>query len=486
MHDQTQMPFLESLRTEKQRAALSFHMPGHKQSLPMNPLLADYLGGNLYPADLVEVNGKIDYLHAPKGALKAAQVLAAEAYGADYTFFSVNGSTVANQAAIMSVARAGQKIIMARASHRSVYGGVVLAGVMPLYLRGDDHPEIGFPLAVSVAEIRDLLNQHDDIAAIHITSPNYYGVLSNTRAIAELAHQHGIPLIVDEAHGGHLHFHDALPASATQSGADCVIQSTHKTQGALTQASMLHINDHGLVNLARIGQILSLLQSSSPSALLMASLDVARMQMATSGREQLTRVLDLCQQARTAINALDGLYCYGTELCRQDAIHAYDPTKLIVRVTDLGYTGFEAYQHLRDHTDVDGEFADLRQMIFSISIADTDKTISRLLDALGELAGHPRPPISAAPASTGTMPLPEVRLTPREAYFAPSRPVPITEAIGAVIAENIIPYPPGIPLLVPGEVLTTEHLSYVRHLQSQGTAIVGAEDPHFQQLQVVL
>lgn len=484
--DQTRMPFLESLMREKHRWQTSFHMPGHKGAMSPHPLLLDFLGGDPHPADLVEINGIIDYLHSPKGALLEAQQLAAEAYGSDTTFFLINGSTVGNEGSIMSVSSAGQKVVMNRASHRSVYGGVVLSGAMPVYLRPQVHPQIGYPLAVTAESVQHLLETHENVAAVHITSPNYYGVISDTATIAEVAHRYGAALLVDEAHGSHLGFHEALPASATYLGADMVIQSTHKTQGALTQGSMLQCNEsQGFVNVARVAQVLSLLQSSSPSSLLLASLDAARHQMAVHGRDLLDRTIQLAMMARQAICEVDGLWCYGDELIGQYGIHAYDPTKLIVRVADLGMTGFEAYDKLRYEHGIDGEFADMRQVIFSVTIGDTEESVGKLVNALRLLAQDKRPAFEYELVNAAPEELPHLAISPREAYFAPSRSVAIREAVGHVSAENIIPYPPGIPLIVPGEVIDEAHLDYLDYLVSKGSGIVGTEDKTLQTVRVV-
>ncbi len=483
--DHTRMPYLASLLIEKERYNTSFHMPGHKGTMTLHPMLEAYIGHEIYAADLVEINGIIDYLHSPKGALKEAQEMAADAYGADHTFFLINGSTVGNEGAIMSVARAGQKVIMARASHRSVYGGVVLSGATPVYIPPEFHPEVGSSLAVRAEVIEQLFQQHDNIVAVHITSPNYYGVLSDTAKIAEIAHRHGAVLIVDEAHGSHLNFHEGLPQSATRLGTDMVIQSTHKTQGALTQASMLHVNSSDRLNLSRLGQVLSLLQSSSPSSPLLATLDFARMQMATQGREQLDHVIGLCASARQKIQQMEGLWCYGDDLLGAHGIYAYDSTKLIIRVTDAGYSGYEAYQILRDTHGIDGEFSDLRHVIFSVTIGDTSASIDKLLGALQVLSDNSRAPISSNDEVAPPAQLPELHITPRDAYFAKSRVVPIAEAIGAIVAENIIPYPPGIPLLVPGEKLEQHHLDYLNYIMGEGSNVVGTEDQSLMTLRIV-
>lgn len=483
--DQTRMPFLESLIVERNRWQTSFHMPGHKGRMELHPMLLDLLGGNPLSADLVEINGIIDYLHSPRGALREAQELAAAAYSADHTFFLINGSTVGNEGAVMSVSSAGQKVIMARASHRSVYGGVVLSGAMPVYIEPDYHPQVGFPLAVRASVIEGLFQQHDHVAAVHITSPNYYGVLSDTAAIAAIAHSHQAALLVDEAHGSHLNFHEKLPASATTLGADMVIQSTHKTQGALTQASMLHCNLSPRINLARVGQVLSLLQTSSPSSILLATLDAARMQMATQGRALLATIIERSHHAREQICQIDGLWCYGDDLIGTSGIYAYDPTKLIIRVTDAGYSGFEAARILRDEYRIDCEFSDLRQVICSVTIGDTQESIDKLIAALRVMASQKRAPMAVGEEVAPPQGLPQLQLSPREAYFAASRPVAIQDAVGKVVAENVIPYPPGIPLLVPGEVMEQRHLDYLHYIVSKGSAVVGMEDKSLRTLRIV-
>ena len=484
--DQTRMPFLESLLAERNRWQTSFHMPGHKGTLPLHPMMEDLLGGNPQPADLVEINGILDYLHSPKGALKEAQELASDAYGADHTFFLINGSTVGNVGSVMSVSADGQQVIMTRASHRSVYGGVVLSGAMPVYIEPEYHPEVGSPLAARVEVVQRLLEANDHVAAVHITSPNYYGVISDTAKIADLAHQHGAALLVDEAHGSHLNFYEGLPESAARLGADMIIQSTHKTQGALTQGSMLHCNDNGMINLGRVAQVLSLLQSSSPSSLLLASLDAARMQMATEGRALLDNAVTLAQKAREAIRAIDGLWCYGDELIGTVGIYTYDPTKLIIRTTDAGYTGYEAYDKLRYEHGIDAEFSDLRQVICSVTIGDTDASINKLVNALRAIAADKRPARSHQAETAPPAGLPKLVISPREAYFAKSRPVPIADAIGEIVAENIIPYPPGIPLLVPGEVMEQHHLEYLHYIMKQGSGVVGPEDKTLQMVRIVI
>lgn len=485
--DQTRTPFLESLIREKTSRPVSFHMPGHKGTKEPHPKLLDYFGGDLNPADLVEINQNIDYLHSPKSDLLHAQKLAAAAYGADETFFLINGSTVGNMAAIMSVVGPGQKVIIPRASHRSVYGALVLSGAVPVYIEPVYHPDIGFPLAVSVQAIATLLEEHPDVVAIHVTSPNYYGVLSDVGAICNLAHSRGIVVLVDEAHGSHLGLHPDWPKSSVSLRADIIVQSTHKTQGSLTQSAMLHLNDNGLVKRTRVAQMLSLLQSSSPSSILLASLDATRMQMATEGREYLAVTLELSKKARDTIRQIDGLWCYGSELIGVTDIFAIDPSKLIIRVNDIGLTGFEASEILRSEYNTEVEFADLRQIICSITVADTQTTVNQLIDALHHLSKYHRQTehgdfmFSKPPDG-----LPRSIINLRDAYFTTkARRVPLEAAVGQILAESIIPYPPGVPLLVPGEVMEQHHFEFLHYFLEKGGSLVGMADPIFRTVAII-
>ena len=487
LDNQMRMPFLESLLTEKAKHKTSFHMPGHKGTSSPHPQLIELLGGDPHPADLVELNYNIDYLHAPKGALVEAQQLAASAYGADHTFFLINGSTVGNIAAIMSIAAPGQKIIVSRASHRSVYAALVLSGAIPIYIESDYHPAIDCPLTVSPEAVKILLEKNPDAVAVHITSPNYYGIMSNAAAICQLAHAHGVPLLVDEAHGSHLNFHRDLPASTVLLRADIIIHSTHKTQGALTQSAMLHVNDNGLVNRSRVAQNLTLLQSSSPSSILLASLDAARMQMAIQGCERLAAAIVYAQKVRDAIRQMDGLWCYGDELISVNGIFAFDPTKLIIRVTDIGYSGFEAFDILQYQYGIDAEFADVKNVICSMTIADTEASAAKLINALRSFSRQKRDGINSdfSPVNLPTG-LPCMRILPRDAFFATKvRVTPIDEAIGQILAESVIPYPPGVPLLVAGEILEQRHVDYIRYLIDKGRDFVGSDDPLLRTVRVV-
>jgi arginine/lysine/ornithine decarboxylase len=319
------------------------------------------------------------------------------------------------------------------------------------------------------------LSEHPDAVAVQITSPNYYGYLSDVAGLIELGHARGIPLLVDEAHGAHLPYHPDLPRSAVSLGADVVVQSAHKTLGALTQAAWLHLSGPR-VSARALQYFLALLQSSSPSVLLTGSLDVARRQMALQGRLLLDRTMRLAQRAREAIRQIPGLWCYGAELVGAQGIAAHDPTKLVVRVAECGLTGTACAAELWTRFALGVEFADPLHIICSITIADTGSKIDALLSALRDIAqkhsGTPPP----ERLELALPPLPQMMLTPRQAQFHSARRVPLSEARDHVCAEQVIPYPPGVPLLMPGEVISAEMIDYVLYLLSRHIRIVGPED----------
>ncbi len=484
--DQTRAPFFEALQTEKAYAPLSFHMPGHKFRGDLLPALADYLGPEWARADLNECSPTVDYLHAPGPALTEAQALAADLVGAETTYFLVNGATAGNQAMLLATAREGRKVIVSRASHRSVYAGLILSGAQPIYVPASVHPRTGLPLAVTTRAIAAALADHPDAMAVHVTGINYYGYLPDLPGLIALAHVHDLPLLVDEAHGAHLGFHPGLPRSAVQHGADVVVQSPHKTLGALTQAAWLHVVGSRVAR-PTVAQALALLQSSSPSVLLTGSLDLARRQLALDGRRLLGRVVALAARARDAIRAIPGLDCYGAELI--DAAYgivAHDPSKLVIDTRASGLTGTQLQARLRRQSRLDVEFADPAHVVCSLTIADDDESVDALLGALARAVAGPRDASGTAePLAVDLPPIPTMALTPRQAFGAPTTPVPLAEALGRVCGEQVMPYPPGIPLLLPGEVVGAEHIAFLRAQLAHGVRLVGPEEPGLRTLRVI-
>ena len=484
MNDQYRTPYYSGLLAYIAKHRASFHMPGHKRGRGVHPDFKAFLGENVFLLDLTEVQG-VDYLHKPTGILREAMDLLADAYGAKESFFLVNGSTVGNQAALMAVGGPGKKILIARNSHRSVVGGLILNGSIPVYLPVNVDPELGITTSVSPEVLREYLEKHD-VDAVFLTNPNYYGVSGNIRELVDIVHEHGLPIVVDEAHGAHFHFHQALPLSAVDAGADLVVQSTHKTLSSMTQSSWMHMNGD-LVDVELLKAALRTLQSSSPNYVLMASLDVARMQMATEGAELLSSALNVAQYLREAINEIPGLQCFGRERVGKYGIFDVDLTKITITVLGLGLTGYKVEQLLNDELGVEVELSDPNNILAFVTIGDDYDNADKLIKAMSNLSERffgKLPPLETAAVHTFPV-LPEVVLTPREAFFAEKKVVPFKEAVGAISAESVVLYPPGIPVIAPGERITEESFDYVMKRKEEGAEVQGTADPELEFIQVL-
>jgi arginine decarboxylase len=456
-----------------QGEAFSFHMPGHKQRPDaLHPDARRLFGDALITNDLSEMGG-FDYLHAPDSSIAAAQERAAQVFGAARTWFLVNGSTGGNLAAVTALTGDGDDLVMLRASHRSVYGGAVLAGAQPRYVpMVHDQAEDGWFLGE--ASLLDDL-QPGDATLLHITRPNYYGMAADLNPWVEAARRLDIALIVDEAHGSHFAFDDRLPTSGLAAGADITIQSTHKTLGGLTQASMLHVSERGLRWADRIGRSLQQTQSSSPSALLSISLDLAADHLRTDGRAKVQSAVDFGLSVAGSIQA-------PLRVVRSTAAQI-DPTKVVIDVSGLGMTGFDASAWLRTNHRIWIELADQHRIVCSLTIGDSAESTQALISALDQLASTPQTGSAVQPSPAWVTPT--AAMLPRRALQAQVEPVPIDRAINRVVAEYVIPYPPGIPLAVPGEVLTGEVLSTLAQYQAIGSRIVGPNDGSVASLLVV-
>lgn len=442
---------------------VSFHMPGHKQRPPSTES-SDALGPDIWKNDVSEMGG-FDYLHAPTGPIAVAETQAAATFGAGRTFFLVGGSTVGNLATFVAHAQDGSNVALTRGSHRSVYAGVVLSGANPHYLpMHHDVDRDGWFLP----ESPDRETLPDELAIVHVTRPNYYGMACDLAPFRDLADATGAVLVVDEAHGSHFGFDPSFPSSALQGGADVVIQSTHKTLRALTQASMLHVRaglDSSLIERA-----LPMLQSSSPSALLSVSLDLARAELDQHADSLFAELLRHTQRARATVAKLSRFELVdGGESGVQR-----DPAKLVIDVSGGGWSGFQAAQWLRDTHQLWVELSDFRRIVCSLTFGDTDDSVSMLVAALTDL--HATPAQKTGEPPLRHLPIPPQAMNPRAALSQPTQTVMIEAAEGRVCAEYVIPYPPGIPLVVPGEVLSPEILSALESFRQAGARVVGPSD----------
>jgi arginine decarboxylase len=482
--NQSQTPIVAALEEWVSTTHAPFYTPGHKRGSGMNSLLSNHWGADVFGWDLPELPG-LDNLHAPSGVIAAAQTLAAEVFGAQQTWFLVNGSTAGVIAAILATCGEGEKIILPRNIHSSAIAGLIHAGAVPIFIDPEYDRELDIAHSITPESVKFALEQHPDTKAVMVVYPTYYGACGDLAAIAEIVHSYDLPLLVDEAHGAHFGFHADLPPGALSIGADLTVQSTHKLLGALTQSSMLHLNS-SRIDRDRISRALRLLQSTSPSYLLLAALDAARQQMALFGEELMSRTIELATLAREKIAQIERLSV--VELAPLTPGCKYlDPTRLTVTVTGLNLTGFAADEILTEQFGVVAELPSLRHLTFIISIGNTATDIDRLVAAFTQLAANYAQPEqlelpSIAPPSNL---LTKMAITPRQADRAPHLSVSAAAAIGKIGAESICPYPPGIPVLIPGEVITLEALDYLRQVLDCGGEVVGCSDPNLATILIV-
>ena len=481
--DQSQTPLFDALMEYVNRETIPFHVPGHKKGIGMDEEFKAFIGENPFKID-VTVFKLVDSLHHPTGAIKNAQELAADAYGAEASFFSIHGTSGAIQAMVMSVVNDGDKIIIPRNVHKSITSGIILSGAIPVYMQPELDKKIGIAHGVTPETVEETLKNNPDAKAVLIINPTYYGVATNIKRIAEIVHSYNIPLIVDEAHGPHLGFNDKLPMSAVEAGADICSQSTHKIIGALTQCSLLHVCTNR-VDINRVQQILSLLQTTSPSYILMASLDCSRRQIALHGEELLDKAIGLSNYARTEINKIPGFYCFGKEILGNLGCYAMDPTKITITCRELGITGYDLDMLLADKYHIQMEMADLYNVLAVGSFGDTKEHIDALLAALKEISndyygkGIRKADFIDFPS------IPEQVQIPREAFTSIKTSIPLMNSIGCISGEFLLAYPPGIPVLCPGERITKEIIDYIQKLKDAGLYVHGTDDPRVENTKVV-
>jgi arginine/lysine/ornithine decarboxylase len=481
--DQNETPLFDALMEYVNRDIIPFHVPGHKKGAGADTEFKNFLGENPFKID-VTVFKLVDSLHHPTGPIKKAQELAADAYGSDAAFFSIHGTSGAIQAMIMSVVNSGDKIIIPRNVHKSVTAGIILSGAIPVYMSPELDKRLGIAHGVTPETVSRTLSQNKDAKAVLIINPTYYGVAADIKKIADIVHSYNIPLIVDEAHGPHLAFNDRLPLSSIEAGSDICCQSTHKIIGAMTQASLLHVNSR-LVDVHRVQQILSLLQTTSPSYILMASLDCARRQIAIDGKQLLDKAIDLSNYARYEINKIPGFYCFGKEIIGNSGVFSLDPTKITITCRDLGITGYDLDMILSNKYNIQMELSDIYNVLAVGSFGDTKKNMDILIKALKEISieyagsNHVKSDFLDIPD------IPRQLKIPREAFNSKRKSVPLKSSIGMISGEFLMAYPPGIPVLCPGEEITRDIVDYIGQLKSTGLYVQGTEDPEVEYIKVV-
>lgn len=482
-YHQSQTPLFTALKEHAQKSPIPFHIPGHKKGRGMDPEFREFIGENALSIDLINI-APLDDLHHPKGVIREAQQLAAEAFGAEHTFFSVQGTSGAIMTMIMTVCQPGDKIIVPRNVHKSVLSAIILAGGRPIFVYPEMDRTLGIAHGITASQIERALGQHPDAKGVLVINPTYFGFASNLKEIVELVHQHGIPVLVDEAHGVLTHFHQKLPISAMDAGADLAATSVHKLGGSLTQSSVLNVQGK-LIHPERVQSIISMLTTTSTSYLLLASLDTARRYLAIHGEEVIERTLQLADDARKQIDEIPGLLCVDRSWLNGKALYDMDETKLIIHLEQLSINGHEAEVWLRENYQIEVELSDLYNLLCLVTPGDDETTISRLITALTKLSEKYYQPNRKKGQEIQLPDIPELVLSPRDAFYCDTITIPLNESAGKIIAEFIMVYPPGIPILLPGERITEENIEYIqKHLQA-GLPVQGTEDPTLQMVKVI-
>ena len=476
---QQSAPIYEALEKFKKMRVVPFDVPGHKRGRG-NPELAALLGEKCVNMDVNSMK-PLDNLCHPISVIRDAEILAAEAFGAAHAFLMVGGTTSAVQSMVLSVVKSGEKIILPRNVHRSVMGAIVLCGAVPVYVNPECDPKLGIPLGMSVSAVERAIKANPDAKAILVNNPTYYGICSDLRSIVKIAHEHNKLCLADEAHGTHFYFGENLPVSAMAAGADMAAVSMHKSGGSLTQSSLLLAGP--AMREGHIRQIINLTQTTSGSYLLLSSLDISRRNLALRGKEAFAGVVSLAEYARSEINDIGGYYAYSKELINGDSIFDFDTTKLSVHTLDIGLAGIEVYDLLRDEYDIQIEFGDLGNILAYISIGDRLRDIERLVGALAEVKR--RFGKSKAGLMTQEYIEPELAVSPQAAFYADKESLPIEETEGRICSEFVMCYPPGIPILAPGERITRRILDYISYAKEKGCSMTGPEDAAIERLNVL-
>lgn len=478
-YTQSNAPLVEAMKRHIKRRTVRFDVPGHKGGRN-DKEYREFIGEKAMTLDVNSMK-PLDNLAHPTSVIKEAQNLAAEAFGAHESYFMVSGTTGAVQAMIMSTCKAGDKIIMPRNVHRSAINALVICGAIPIYINPGTNEKLGIALGMSTDEVKQAISDNPDAKAILVNNPTYYGICSNLEEIVKVAHENDMLVLVDEAHGCHFYFGENLPKTAMAAGADMAAISMHKTGGSLTQSSLLLSNKN--INADYVRQVINLTQTTSASYLLMSSLDATRKNLALYGKDIYRKTVELAEYAREEINKIGGYYAYSHELINGDTVFDFDTTKLSIYTREIGLTGIEVYDILRDDYNIQIEFGDLGNILAIISAGDRGLEIERLISALKEIKRL------YAKDPTGMFDheyiVPKVVLPPQQAFYANKKSYAIKEAIGKISGDFVMAYPPGIPVLAPGEEITEEIVQYIRYSKEKGCLLTGTEDMNVEYINVV-
>lgn len=477
--DQRRAPIYEALQSFRQMRVVPFDVPGHKRGRG-NPELTEFLGEKCISIDVNSMK-PLDNLCHPVSVIREAEELAADAFGASHAFLMVGGTTSSVQTMVLATCKRSDKIILPRNVHRSVINALVLCGAIPVYVNPEVDHRLGISLGMKREQVAKAIAENPDAVAVLVNNPTYYGVCSDLKAIVEMAHAAGMYCLADEAHGTHFYFGREMPLSAMEAGADMSSVSMHKSGGSLTQSSLLLIGPN--LQEGHVRKIINLTQTTSGSYLLMSSLDISRRNLAMRGESVFRQVIAMADYAREEINAIGGYYAFGRELINGDSIFDFDPTKLSVHTRDIGLAGIEVYDLLRDEYDIQIEFGDIGNILAYLSIGDRPQELERLVSALAEIRRRYQSD------SSGLMNQeyidPEVVMSPQEAFYAEKKRVALMESDGCICSEFVMCYPPGIPILAPGERITANILNYIQYAKAKGCSMTGPEDPDIEFINIL-
>ncbi len=477
--NQNRAPIVEALQFVQKNRVVPFDVPGHKRGKG-NPELVALLGEKCVSMDVNSMK-PVDSLVHPTSVIREAEELAAQAFSASAAFFMVSGTTSAVQAMILSTVRQGEKIILPRNVHRSTINALVLCGAVPVYVSPQVNKRLGIALGMSVSDVAAAIRENPEAKAVIVNNPTYYGICSNLPEIVRLAHTGGMKVLADEAHGTHFSFGEDMPVSAIHAGADMAAVSMHKSGGSLTQSSFLLCGPG--VNPNHVRQIINLTQTTSGSYLLMSSLDISRKKLALHGVEIFRKVTEMARYARDEVNRIGDFYAYGRELKNGDSVYDFDETKLAVHTLDVGLAGIEVFDLLRDEYDIQIEFGDIGNILAYLSVGDRFQDIERLVGAMAEIRRRYKKDRSGLMDHEYISP--QVVLTPKDAFYSDKVMLPLEQSAGRIAAEYVMSYPPGIPIVAPGERITKEIIGYISYAREKGCFLTGTQDPEVEQILVI-
>jgi arginine/lysine/ornithine decarboxylase len=480
MFDHKKTPVFTAMQEYRDRKVIPFDVPGHKHGRGLKEY-KDYFGDAMLELDVNSMK-PLDFLGNPIGVIKEAEELLADAFGANHGYFIVNGTSFAVQVMIMAAVRSGDKIILPRNVHKSAINALILCGALPVYMEPEIDEEMGVSHNITLKSLEKAYNAHPDAKAVFIINPTYYGAVCDLKTVVEYCHSKDMLVLVDEAHGTHFHFNDAFPLSGMQAGADVSAVSLHKTGGSLTQSSALLVNDR-VIDGHYVRKIINLMQTTSPSYLLMGSLDVARKQLVLHGEAMLNHIIEVAEYAREKINAIPGCYAIGREAIGNPGIFNFDPTKLSVTTRNMGLNGMELYDLLRDDYNIQMETGDIFNSLAILSLGDDYDHVDALIDALTDIQKKYQG--ERIEYKKIDLHYPEVVLTPREAFYAEKDVLLLEDTAGRISGESLMSYPPGIPVVSYGELINDSVIEQIKLFKSSHGIITGMEDPEANTIKVI-